>query len=186
MTLLLTHGAGSNADAPLLVTVDKALTAAGVRVIRCTLPYRRARPTGPPRPGDAERDRAGLREAVSDAGPAAILGGHSYGGRQSTILASESPGLVAGLLLLSYPLHPPRQAAKPRTAHFHALHTPALFIHGTRDPFGSPEEMETALKLIPAPTKLVIVDRAGHDLKVKDIGARVAEAFEWLQAQAGE
>ena len=180
MTVLLTHGAGSNADAPLLVTVDKALSAAGLHVIRYTLPYRRARPSGPPRPGDAERDRAGLREAVADAEAPVILGGHSYGGRQSTILASENSGLVAGLLLLSYPLHPPRQTTKPRTAHFPVLRTPALFIHGSRDPFGSPEEMEAALKLIPGPTKLVIIDRAGHDLKVKDIGPRVVEAFEWL------
>jgi predicted alpha/beta-hydrolase family hydrolase len=184
LTLLLTHGAGSNADAPLLVAVDEALSAAGVRVIRYTLPFRRARPTGPPRHGDAERDRAGLQEAVLDAQAPVFLGGHSYGGRQSTILASEHPGLVSGLLLLSYPLHPPRQPDNLRTAHFPSLRTPAIFVHGSRDPFGSPEEMEASLKLIPAPNRLVIVDRAGHDLRVRDIGARVAEAFEWLRPQA--
>ena len=177
-TLVLTHGAGSNADTPLLIAVDQALTAAGLRVIRYTLPFRRIRPHGPPRHGDAERDRAGLHEAVLSAGPGpAFLGGHSYGGRQATVLASEQPGLAAGLLLLSYPLHPPRQADNLRTAHFPALRTPALFIHGARDPFGSPEEMAAAIGLIPTRTRLEIVDRAGHDLRVKDIGPRVAHVF---------
>lgn len=181
MTLLLTHGAGANADAPLLRAVDEALTAAAVRVIRYTLPFRQARPHGPPRHGDAERDRAGLREAVAAiAGRPVFLGGHSYGGRQATILASEQPGLVAGLLLLSYPLHPPRLKDNLRTAHFPALRTPALFIHGDRDPFGSPEEMEAAIKLIPAPAKLVIVERAGHDLRGSGIPERVASEFQWL------
>ncbi len=70
-----------------------------------------------------------------------ILGGHSYGGRQSTMLAAEEPGLVEALLLLSYPLHPPGKPAQPRTAHFPALRTPALFVHGTKDPFGTIEEL---------------------------------------------
>jgi len=182
-TLVLTHGAGSDADAPLLRALDEALTAAGVRVIRYTLPFRRERPHGPPRPGDAARDRAGLREAIRGVtdGPV-FAGGHSYGGRQATMLAAEESGLVAGLLLLSYPLHPPRQNGNLRTAHFPALRTPALFIHGARDPFGSPEEMGAAVGLIPARTKLVIVDRAGHDLRVKDLGAHVAGEFSWLLA----
>jgi predicted alpha/beta-hydrolase family hydrolase len=58
-----------------------------------------------------------------------------------------------------------------------------LFVHGARDPFGSPEEMGAALPLIPAATKLVIIDRAGHDLRIRDIGARVASEFAWLEAQ---
>jgi predicted alpha/beta-hydrolase family hydrolase len=181
VTLLLTHGAGANADAPLLVAVDEALSAAGVRVIRYTLPFRRERPHGPPRHGDPERDRAGLRERIEALGPGPVfVGGHSYGGRQATMLVSEQPDLVAGLLLLSYPLHPPRQKDNLRTAHFPALRTPALFLHGSRDPFGSPEEMAAAVALIPGRTKLVIVDRAGHDLRVAGIGARIAADFAWL------
>src|SRR5579884_1552729 len=181
-SLLLTHGAGANADAPLLLAVDEALTAAGVSVSRYTLPYRRARPHGPPRAGDPERDRAGIREAAAALGPRPFLGGHSYGGRQCSMLASDEPDFAAGLLLLSYPLHPPRDRKNLRTAHFPNLRTPALFIHGARDPFGSPEEMNAALRLIPSPTKLVIVDLAGHDLRVPHIGSLVADAFRWLSS----
>jgi predicted alpha/beta-hydrolase family hydrolase len=95
-----------------------------------------------------------------------FLGGHSYGGRQSSMLAASSPDLVEGLLLLSYPLHPPRKPQQLRTQHFSQLRTPALFVHGTRDPFGSEEELTGAVRLIPARTSLLFLAGAGHDLKV--------------------
>lgn len=79
------------------------------------------------------------------------------------MLASEEPGLIDRLLLLSYPLHPPKKPASPRTAHFPALRTPGLFIHGTKDPFGSIEELSAALKLIPVATRIATVT-SGHDL----------------------
>jgi predicted alpha/beta-hydrolase family hydrolase len=111
-----------------------------------------------------------------------FLGGHSYGGRQSTMLAAEEPELAAGLLLLSYPLHRPRRPADLhpadlRTAHFSKLTTPALFVHGTRDPFGSVDEMRAALELISGPHEIVVIEGAGHDLGGKGSSARVAEAF---------
>jgi len=97
------------------------------------------------------------------------------------MLAAENPRLVAGLLLLSYPLHPPRKPAELRTGHFPQLHTPALFVHGGRDPFGSHDEMKTSLKLIPAPNRLLEVEGAGHELLGKkaneDLPARIVEAF---------
>ena len=79
----------------------------------------------------------------------------------------DAPDLAAGLMLLSYPLHPPRKPEQQRTQHLPILHTPTLFVHGTRDPFGSIAEMEQALKMIPARTKLVAVDGTGHDLGFK-------------------
>ena len=105
-----------------------------------------------------------------------FLGGHSYGGRQASMLCAEETekesGKIPGLLLLSYPLHPPRKSAQLRTQHFFTLHTPPFFVQGTRDPFGSIEEIELALKLIPAKTKLLIVEGAGHDLGFKGKGKR--------------
>ncbi len=83
------------------------------------------------------------------------------------MLCAEKPDLVAGLLLFSYPLHPPRKPAQLRVQHLPQLQVPALFVHGTRDPFGSIEEMESALKMIPARTELIKVDGAGHDLGFK-------------------
>lgn len=78
-------------------------------------------------------------------------------------MAAE-PGLVDALLLLSYPLHPPKSPKQLRTAHFPKLRTPAFFVHGTRDGFGTIDEMETALNLIPARTELIPVEAAGHEL----------------------
>jgi predicted alpha/beta-hydrolase family hydrolase len=176
--LVLTHGAGSNAGAPVLIAVADAFCAAGIAVLRCDLPFRQARPHGPPFPAMAAQDRAGLKRAVllvrGRLPGKVFLGGHSYGGRQSTMLAADEPDLAAGLLLLSYPLHPPRPAAAPRTAHFSKLNTPALFIHGTRDPFGSIDQMRAALALLAGPHELVAIEGAGHDLGGKGSAVRVA------------
>ncbi len=173
---MLTHGAGSNSNAPLLIALGGAFANAGFRVLRCDLPFRQNRSFGPPRPGDAERNREGLRNAITamrklDCGRI-FLGGHSYGGRQGTMLCAAEPDLAAGLLLLSYPLHPPRKPAQLRVQHLPQLHVPALFVHGTRDDFGTIEEMESALKLIPAKTQLLRVDGAGHDLGFKGKAVR--------------
>jgi predicted alpha/beta-hydrolase family hydrolase len=94
-----------------------------------------------------------------------FLGGHSYGGRQASVLAADEPELARALLLLSYPLHPPGKPAMLRTAHFSRLRSPALFVHGTADPFATTDELKTAMGLIPAATKLILIDGAGHDLR---------------------
>jgi uncharacterized protein len=167
-SLILTHGAGSNRNAPILVAIANTFGEAGIHVLRYDLPFRQERPQGPPRPGDAERDREGLRSQIHklrETKPGSLwIGGHSYGGRQASMLAAETPGLVDGLLLLSYPLHPPKKPEQMRTAHFGKLQTRALFVHGSRDPFGSFEEFEQALALIPAPTRMLEISGAGHEL----------------------
>ncbi len=167
--MVLTHGAGGDCRAPLLVTVAQAFQAMGVTVLRCDLPFRQKRPSGPPRPADSETDRAGLRAAVEAmrelANGRVILAGQSYGGRQASMLAADEPQLVEGLMLLSYPLHPPGKPTQLRTAHFPRLRTRSLFVHGANDPFGSIEEVRDALTLIPAIHTLTVVDGAGHDLR---------------------
>jgi predicted alpha/beta-hydrolase family hydrolase len=169
--LILTHGAGANCQSLLLISLAEAFCAAGMTVLRCDLPFRQARPHGPPARGSAERDQAGLRAAVASMRRSCtgrvFLGGHSYGGRQGSMLAAGEPGLVEGLLLLSYPLHPPERPAELRTKHLPDLRTPALFVSGTRDGFGSIAEIEAAMKLIPARTDLLPVADAGHELMTK-------------------
>ena len=186
--LILTHGAGSNAKAPLLIAMAETFTAAGFTVLRCDLPYRQTKSYGPPGPGDAARDRTGLQNAIAAMRKVVtgrlFLGGHSYGGRQSSMLCAEQPGLVSALLLLSYPLHPPRRPEQQRTQHLPDLRTPTLFVHGTRDPFGSIAELEQAIKMIPAKTKLFPVEGAGHDLgfkgkgKAEDLPKQIVSAFD--------
>src|ERR1700692_809292 len=83
------------------------------------------------------------------------------------MLCAEQPALVTALLLLSYPLHPPRKPEQQRTQHLPDLRTPTLFVQGTRDPFATIAEMERALKMIPAKTKLMAIEGAGHDLGFK-------------------
>jgi predicted alpha/beta-hydrolase family hydrolase len=177
--LVLTHGAGGNCEAALLVAAATAFSAAGLSVLRCDLPFRQRRPKGPPAPSGAAADRAGLREAVTALGAIApgrmILGGQSYGARQATMLAADEPHLVDALLLFSYPVHPPGKPERLRTEHFPRLQVPCIFVHGTADPFGSPDELRAALALIAAPTQALVVEGAGHNLKRGrfDLGAVV-------------
>jgi hypothetical protein len=184
--LVLTHGAGANCSAPLLTALADTFCFAGWTVLRCDLPFRQLRPHGPPPRGSAERDQKGLKAAAASmreqTSGRVFLGGHSYGGRQSSMLAAAEPGLVDGLLLLSYPLHPPRRPEELRTTHFPHLETPAMFVHGTRDPFGSIDEMTEALKLIPARTELFPITPASHELLTKqncdDLPLLIFRAFQ--------
>ena len=174
--MVLTHGAGSNADAPLLVALSAALAERGWAVWRVNLAYRDKRPNGPPHPSGAEADRASLATAVERlatvTGLPVFAGGHSYGGRQATMLAAEQPTFARGLLVLSYPLHPPKQPDKLRIEHLPKLTLPSLFVSGTRDEFGTPEELAKFL------SPLVLLEGQGHSLAPR-LAARIAE--EWVQ-----
>ena len=182
-SLVLTHGAGSNCGAPLLVAVAERFAGTGFLVLRCDLPFRQARPHGPPT-GNSAQDRAGLRRAAQvlrEIAPGRVfLGGHSYGGRQASMLAAEDPSVAHALLLLSYPLHPPEKPQQMRTAHLPKLRIPALFVHGSRDPFGSLDEMQGAIGLVSAPAELLAIDGAGHDLSrggYDSVARRAVEAW---------
>lgn len=166
--LVLTHGAGGDHEAPVLRAVAEAFAARRTTVLRCDLPFRQARAKGPPSPAGAARDRAGLRRAVelmrARCPGRVLLGGASYGGRQASLLVAEHARLADGLLLLAYPLHAPGRPDAPRAAHFPDIRTPALFVHGTRDPFATIEELEAARAALGAASALLRVEHAGHDL----------------------
>jgi predicted alpha/beta-hydrolase family hydrolase len=173
--IVLTHGAGSNCESLLLASLAAALCDAGLSVLRCNLAFRQLRPKGPPPRGSAERDQEGLRRAVAAmrqiVSGRVFFGGHSYGGRQASMLSAAEPELVGALLLLSYPLHPPKKPEQLRVTHFANLKAPALFVHGIRDGFASVEELDAAIRLIPARTQVLQVS-AGHEL----VSARTADA----------
>ena len=164
--VVLTHGAGGSRESPLLVALCEHWARHGWLAIRYDLPFRQRRPSGPPS-GSAEADMAGVREVIAAAstmssGPL-IAGGHSYGGRLTSMVVAEEPG-VAALTLFSYPLHPPGKPERLRTEHFPAIEVPTVFTHGGRDPFGGIDELRDAAALILASTEIVEIGGARHDL----------------------
>ena len=187
--LVLTHGAGGNSHSKLLVAVAEAFAASGLYVLRYDLPFRQKRASGPPF-GNGAEDRRGLSEAcraLRDLAPdSCYCGGHSYGGRQASILAVEEPKACDGLLLLSYPLHPPKQPERLRTGHFPDLQSAVLFVQGSRDPFGAGAEFEAAADLIPGRKAIVWIKQAGHDLRQGEfeISAEVVAPFGRLMRDA--
>ncbi|MBY4130549.1 alpha/beta hydrolase [Rhodococcus fascians] len=180
--LALTHGAGGNCNSVLLQKIASVWAAAGFTVLRFDLPFRVRKAKGPPHPSRSEEDRLGIAAAVdrvrAETTGFIAFGGHSYGGRQGSMIAAERPGLVDGLVLTSYPLHPPGKPDKLRTQHLPDLRTPTAVLHGTRDPFGTTAELEAALVLVPAATLLVDIEGAGHDLAPAkyDAASRTLEA----------
>ncbi|OBG85689.1 alpha/beta hydrolase [Mycobacterium sp. E802] len=173
--VVLTHGAGGNRDSPMLVKLCDEWASRGWLAIRYNLPYRRRRPKGPPS-GSAAGDQDGIAEAVALArtlsdGPV-IAGGHSYGGRMTSMVASDNnePGPAIDVLtLFSYPLHPPGKPERARTEHLPRITMPTVFTHGTSDPFGTVEEITAAAALVSAPTEIVIIEGARHDLGSKRV-----------------
>lgn len=179
---VLTHGAGGNRESELLQRICDEWARRGWLAIRYNLPYRRRRPKGPPS-GSAATDRAGIDEAIalcrSLADGPLIAGGHSYGGRQTSMVVAESnPPQVDILTLFSYPVHPPGKPEKPRTEHLPDIRVPTVFTHGTSDPFGTPAEVRDAAALIAAPTEVVEISGARHDLgsKTLDVPALAVDA----------
>lgn len=165
--LLLTPGAGSDRDQPTLVALDEGLD---LPVERVDFPYRREGRKAPDRAPKLVASVRADAEAMAarlgvDTG-ALVLGGRSMGGRMCSMAVAE--GLpAAGLVLLSYPLHPPGKPEKLRTEHLPRLDLPCLFVAGAKDPFGSPDEQEAAAAAIPGPVTFHWIEppRAGHDPK---------------------
>ena len=190
--LLLFPGAGSSASNPSLVAIEQAV--APLPVTRADFPYRLAGKKAPDRPPvllASVREHAAALVARAHIRPnRLVLGGRSMGGRMcSMAVAGGTPGddapplPAAALVLISYPLHPPGQPAKLRVEHLPRLDLPVLFIHGTKDPFASPDELTEWSATIPGQVTHHWVDGKGHDLKGADaqIAATVAA---WLKQLA--
>ncbi|KRE27737.1 alpha/beta hydrolase [Mycobacterium sp. Soil538] len=177
----LTHGAGGSRDAPMLVALCDEWARRGWLAVRYNLPYRRRRPKGPPS-GSSAADLAGILEAVAAVrsltdGPV-VAGGHSYGGRLTSMAVADHGLRPDVLTLFSYPLHPPGKPERARTEHLPRITVPTVFTHGTADPFGTLDELRPAVALIDAPTVIVEVTGARHDLRSKrlDVPALAVEA----------
>jgi len=143
VTIVLADGAGQPSDSPFMVAIAEGLAAEGLRVARFDFPYMRARrDSGTRRPPDRAPVLLAAWHAVIEAlggGGRLVIGGKSMGGRMASMVADEAG--ARGLVCLGYPFHPPGRPEKTRTAHLHDLRTPTLVVQGTRDPFGTPEEV---------------------------------------------
>lgn len=183
--LLLTPGAGASRDNPALVAVEEAL--APMPVERMDFPYRIAGRKSPDRPpvliAAVREGAAKLAQATGLAPHDIFLGGRSMGGRICSMAVAE--GLAAaGLVLISYPLHPPGKPEKMRTEHFGDINVPCLFLSGTRDAFATPAELETATPAIPCEVTHVWLEGGDHGLRRRD--AEVAQAVrDWMVKVAG-
>jgi predicted alpha/beta-hydrolase family hydrolase len=174
--VVLTHGAGGSRDSALLKKICDEWARRGWLAVRYNLPYRRRRPKGPPS-GSAATDQAGVVEAIelvrAMAGGPVVAGGHSYGGRMTSMVVADGATALDALTLFSYPLHPPGKPEKARTEHLPRIEVPTVFTHGTSDPFGSIDELRAAAALIPAPTDVVEITGARHDLGSKSLDVPV-------------
>jgi hypothetical protein len=179
--LLLFPGAGTSSDHPSLVAIERAVKP--MRCVRADFPYRIA--------GKRAPDRAPvLLQAVRDAAVpllarsgGLVLGGRSMGGRMCSMVVgdADAPFPAKALVLIAYPLHPPGKPDTLRVEHFPRITVPCLFISGTNDPFGTPEELQRWTRTIAGPVTHHWFERKGHDLKGCDdeIAALVST---WIRA----
>lgn len=185
-TVVLYPGAGSDRDHSSLLAIERRLGRAAA-VERCDFPYRREGRRAPDR---APRLMASIRDDLARLskrrGPV-VMGGRSMGGRMTTMVAADVDeggpvDRLAGLVLVSYPLHPPGKPDALRVEHLPAVEVPCLFVSGTKDPFGSPAELERWTSTISAPVEHVWIEGGRHDLRGADdeIADAVADFVERL------
>jgi hypothetical protein len=118
-------------------------------------------------------------EAASSNAERLVVGGRSMGGRVCSVAVAEGAVEAAGLVLISYPLHPPGRPDRRRDAHLPDLHLPCLFVSGTRDAFGTVDELEVAAATIPAPVTFHWIDGGDHGLRRRD-GEVAGIVAEWV------
>jgi predicted alpha/beta-hydrolase family hydrolase len=195
--LVLFPGAGSSASHSSLIAIEEFMQPTPVG--RIDFPYRRAGKRAPDRaPVLLQCVRDEVQEFAKTQGvrtSSLVIGGRSMGGRMCSMAAAGDTGLakkgepphfgdplkVRGLVLISYPLHPPAHPEKLRIAHLSRIAVPVLFVHGTNDPFGSPAELKKHVKKIPSDVSMYFIEKGRHDLKGKD--AEIAEVIrEWCRA----
>ncbi len=167
-TILLAHGAGAPMDSAGMTAITRALVQAGLRVARFEFGYMAARRSGtrkpPPKAGLLQDEYRQAVETLAASCPL-IIGGKSMGGRVASMVADElhADGRIAGLLCLGYPFHPRAKPQQLRTAHLETLQTPTLICQGTRDPFGTCDEV-VGYNLSPS-IEILWLEDGDHDLK---------------------
>jgi predicted alpha/beta-hydrolase family hydrolase len=179
-TLVLGHGAGAPQTHPWMVKMATAISARGIDVVTFNFLYTEARRRAPDRNDVLEATWSAAIDAVRSrsAGRARLfVGGKSMGGRIATQVAAKlAPGDLTGLVLLGYPLHPPGKPAQLRTAHLPRVAAPMLFVQGSRDAFGTPEELRPVLEGLAKGTRLLVVDGGDHSFSLPKSSGQTLDA----------
>ena len=184
--IVLFPGAGSSADHPSLIAIEEAV--APIPVLRVDFPYRRAGRRAPDRaPVLLACVREEVRAFADKLGvPTSrlVIGGRSMGGRMCSMAAADAgdPLKVAGLILISYPLHPPAKPENLRTEHLPGITVPTLCISGTKDAFGTPAELNRHFRRVKGDVTWNLIEKKGHDLKGCD-DVIAATVRDWLKPQ---
>jgi len=182
--LVLFPGAGSDSQHSALVAIEQAV--APLPILRVDFPYRLAGKKFPDKaPVLIKCVKSAVREFAKQlqcSTEQLVIGGRSMGGRMCTMAASDEvdPLKVMGVVCIGYPLHPPKKPDKLRTEHFGDLHTPLLFVSGTRDEFGTPEELKLACNLLPNQPTVQMIEKGRHGLRGADAQVATLVAH-WLQ-----
>jgi predicted alpha/beta-hydrolase family hydrolase len=173
ISLVLGHGAGANQTSGFMVDVAGALAARGIETITFNFLYSEA---GRRLPDRNDRLEACWRRVIEATRSGAIggsgarrrlaIGGKSMGGRIASQVAAADPDEIAGLVFLGYPLHPPGRPDKLRSKHLPEIRAPMLFVQGSRDAFGTPDELAPIIKTLKAPARLCVVEGGDHSFKV--------------------
>ena len=162
------------------MAIDNAAQAAGFTVVRMDFPYRKAGRRAPDRPPVLLQAVAEEAQALGQKVGSVVAGGRSMGGRICSMAVAGGAFPAKGLVLISYPLHPPGRPDRIRTEHFAEVRVPCLFVSGTRDAFGTPDELRRATATIPAPVTHQWID--GKDHTLRGVDQQVAEiVVEWLE-----
>ena len=189
MTIVLAHGAGAGQSHPWMQRVVGAFATHGLDAVTFNFPYMDAGRRAPDRPAVLEAHFARVwAETAARAKQPLIAAGKSMGGRIASQVAARGgfDPAPAGLIFFGYPLHPPNQPGKRRDADLAGLDVPMLFLHGTRDPFGTPDEMRALVETLPRAT-LHLIDGGDHSLVVKrkdaadSVERAVDLAVQWLR-----
>lgn len=179
--IVLAHGAGGDLDDALLRGVGKRLAEEGLAALRFNFPYREAGRRAPGSQTQSEDCYRAVAARANEEGVPVYCGGKSYGGRMATHIAAQGFDM-SGLVLLSYPLHPPGRPDNLRDSHLRDIRNPILVVQGTRDPFATPELLKRTVDSLDDAT-LVAVDGGDHSLRVK--GRSQADVLDEVVAAIG-
>lgn len=188
VTLILGHGAGADQTSAFMVGFATALAARGIDIVTFNFAYSEQRRRAPDPNSRLEACYRAVIDSVRGGKSFGLdklaIGGKSMGGRIASQVAAAGMGELAGLVFLGYPLHPPGRSDRFRAAHLPGVSAPMLFIQGSRDAFGTPDELQPIIRQLPSCADLYVVEGGDHSFKVpKRASITQQEVYEAIEVR---